>query len=187
MKRVSAAASESTSSSDESLITPFVKRKHTVEYVKLTYFLWIEGGERWFGEDIHTYKWHEHPDWPTKRVIWHLQMQHLSSYTYGSSNCICCKYILGCQQCVDTWYQGELEQAALDVAVTEPMLKHVGWMAWICNYSTSRNQQWCRWWCQRISSLIEVSSSGLLFCYTLGTLLLFLSKLFHIDLPDSKN
>lgn len=35
-KRVSAAANESSSSSDESLITPLVKRKCTAEFVKLT-------------------------------------------------------------------------------------------------------------------------------------------------------
>ena len=113
-KRVSVAANESSSSSDESLITPFVKRKRTAEYVKLNNIS-SELKEVKDGlEKIFTL---------TNGMNVPISLRSMLYDTFRCSICHatpmvppvifakCCKYILGCQQCVDTWYRGEQGQA----------------------------------------------------------------------------
>lgn len=66
-KRVSAAANDSSSSSDEGLITPFAKHKRMAEFVKLNIsceLIEVKDGL----EDIHANEWHEHPEWHMKCV-----------------------------------------------------------------------------------------------------------------------
>ena len=113
-KRVSAAANESSSSSDESLITPLVKRKRTAEFVKLTNIS-CELKEVKDGlEKIFTL---------TSGMSIPVGLRSVLYDTFRCSICQatpmvppiifakCCKYILGCQQCVDTWYRGEQGQS----------------------------------------------------------------------------
>ena len=112
-KRVSAVANDSSSSSDEGLITPFAKRKRTAEFVKLNISCELkevkDGLEKIF--------------MLTNGMNIPIGLGNVLYDTFRCSICHatpmvppiifakCCKHILGCQQCVDTWYRGEQGQA----------------------------------------------------------------------------
>ena len=109
-KRMYAAVNEPSSSSDESLITPFVKRKCTAEYVKLTNISSELKEVKDSLEKIFTL---------TSGMSIPIALRNVLYDTFRCSICQatpmvppiifakCCKCILGCQQCVDTWYRGE--------------------------------------------------------------------------------
>ena len=115
-KRMSTAANESTSSSDEGTILPFTKYKRTAEYVKITHISSELREVRSGLDKIFTL---------TSGMIMSIPVG-LRKVLYDTFRCSicqatpmvppvifakCCKYILGCQQCVDTWYRGEQGQA----------------------------------------------------------------------------
>lgn len=155
-KKVSAAANESSSSSDESLVTPFVKCKRTAEYVKLINFSCElkevkDGLEKIFtltnGMSIPTGLWSVLHD------TFRCSICHATPMVPPIIFANCYKYILGCQECVDTRYWVEQGQARTccrcrsDIAYIETCRLNE-WLRWFprCYCSTSANQQWWKWW-----------------------------------------
>ena len=113
-KRMSSVINISSSSSDEDMITPLVKRKHTAEIVKLSNISSDLRRVQNSVDKIFTL---------TAGMSVPIGLRSVLYDTFKCSICRstpmipprifakCCKSILGCQQCVDTWYRGEQGQA----------------------------------------------------------------------------
>ena len=110
-KRTSSAINISSSISDEEIIAPLIKRKRTAEYVKLTN---ISSELKEVKDSLHVDKLFSVTDGMSVPV-------GLRSVLFDTFRCAicqstpmvppiifakCCKSILGCQSCVDTWYCG---------------------------------------------------------------------------------